>query len=265
MGVALLDPCSFTVIIFDPSPMAARKRSLLKRQRDLVLMYRMQLRGHTQQEIAEKFNIHQTQVCKDLKSVRDRVRQRTMDKVEGDRNEKLEELREMKRELWSQWERSKEAREVQSQKKTSLPTGERREASLRTEGQCGNPAFIAEIRRVGQEECKIAGLYAPKKMDLGNKDGKPLEIQFIEIGGQGPSAKDELPLPIPTAPTQENIEMQKKDHVEQPEPEKYVPSDDGLQFEAVCPQEELQNALTDFAAECGKFHRGRKQSKKKAW
>ena len=81
------------------------------------------------------------------------------------------------RELWEQWEKSKENFTRQTRKQKGSPTrdAETGQTSIRTyqtertetEVIClGDPSYIAEIRKQLEERRKLLGLYAPEKKEL---------------------------------------------------------------------------------------------------
>lgn len=81
------------------------------------------------------------------------------------------------RELWGQWEKSKEDYTKTSRRQSGTPARNTRtgETSIRTtlttraETEVvglGNPAYIAEIRQQLAERRKLLGLYAPEKRDV---------------------------------------------------------------------------------------------------
>ena len=88
------------------------------------------------------------------------------------------------KELWEQWELSKQDKSKQTQKQTGIPTGSggenggvatlKLENSKITETTLGDPRYIAEIRAQLVERRKLLGLYAPNKTELTGKDGEPL-------------------------------------------------------------------------------------------
>ena len=81
------------------------------------------------------------------------------------------------RELWEQWEKSKEnfTRQTRQQKGSPTRDAETGQTSIRTyqtertetEVIClGDPSYIAEIRKQLEERRKLLGLYAPEKKEL---------------------------------------------------------------------------------------------------
>lgn len=83
------------------------------------------------------------------------------------------------RELWEQWEKSKEDYTKTQRKRKGAPThnseNNRGEGGIRTFSVeektlnvvgLGNPAYISEIRQQLAERRKLLGLYAPEKRDI---------------------------------------------------------------------------------------------------
>jgi hypothetical protein len=177
--------------------MAAHKRTKMQREADLVIMTSMWIRGKTQKEIAEKFGLTQGQISHDLKEVHVRVAALNSEVMAKKRAQRLTELAEIKREAWESWEKSKADKEVQIKEQIASKSGqknqqgddsdvqdgaatdsERIKALLRTEGQCGEAIFLAEIRKAIQEENKIDGMYAAEKVELGG-GRKPLQFIYV--------------------------------------------------------------------------------------
>ena len=81
------------------------------------------------------------------------------------------------RELWEQWEKSKENFTRQTRKQKGSPTRDAQtgQTSIRTTQTertetdiqgLGDPSYIAEIRKQLEERRKLLGLYAPEKKEL---------------------------------------------------------------------------------------------------
>ena len=101
----------------------------------------------------------------------------------------LERIDDAVRELWEQWEKSKEdyTRERNKRIGVTVPNAEgqgggeateivtvKRENNSENVVGLGNPAYIAEIRQQLMERRKLLGLYAATKTELTGKDGSPL-------------------------------------------------------------------------------------------
>lgn len=89
----------------------------------------------------------------------------------------LERIDDTVRELWSQWEKSKEnyirtSKTRRGAPKTDKETNETKFETFGVEDYStnvvalGNPAYISEIRQQLAERRKLLGLYAPEKKDI---------------------------------------------------------------------------------------------------
>jgi hypothetical protein len=91
------------------------------------------------------------------------------------------------RELWSQWEKSKQdyTRKSETQKGSPKKANNEKDApdviktyqvekTVQEVVQLGNVAYIAEIRQQLAERRKLLGIYAPEKKELTGKGGKDL-------------------------------------------------------------------------------------------
>ena len=96
------------------------------------------------------------------------------------------------RELWEQWEKSKEDYTKTQRKRKGAPSqksNEDGEGGIRTFSveektqqviMLGNPAYIAEIRQQLAERRKLLGLYAPEKRDI--QGGMSFSAFLMESG-----------------------------------------------------------------------------------
>lgn len=93
----------------------------------------------------------------------------------------LERIDDAVRELWTQWEKSKEdwVREhntkvgIPSEKSGEIQTVKRMNDTTNVVG-LGNPAYMAEIRQQLAERRKLLGLYAATRSEITGKNGTPL-------------------------------------------------------------------------------------------
>lgn len=93
----------------------------------------------------------------------------------------LERIDDAVRELWTQWEKSKEdwVREhntkvgIPSEESGEIQTVKRMNDTTNVVG-LGNPAYMAEIRQQLAERRKLLGLYAATRSEITGKNGTPL-------------------------------------------------------------------------------------------
>lgn len=114
-------------------------------------------------------------VQNDIKTILEELQQQRLDNAEYALQAELERIDETCRELWSQWEKSKEDYVRTTKKKKGTPKfgdegGKTKTTSIETKDQnvvgLGNVAYIAEIRQQLQERRKLLGLYAPEKKEI---------------------------------------------------------------------------------------------------
>lgn len=120
-------------------------------------------------------------VQRDIQSLLKEWRENRLSDMEDAIQLELERIDDTVRELWAQWEKSKEdyiretnIRRGVPQKKdgkdgnggnTEIKTVSTEKTATNVVG-LGNPAYISEIRQQLQERRKLLGLYAPEKKDI---------------------------------------------------------------------------------------------------
>lgn len=124
-------------------------------------------RGYSQSDIAKLLGVSQTQVSLDLKLVRSRYTERMIEDKSGLTNEMREHYRDIRREAWIQWERSKLASQKEVTQTIGGADGEEKERVTRTvEGRCGDPAYLQTIIKTLDSERDMLGLNAPKDINI---------------------------------------------------------------------------------------------------
>jgi hypothetical protein len=140
-----------------------------------------------QHEVKERLNLRSyslSTVKNDIERLLVRWRECELKDV-GDRvNLELSRIDEAVKELWEQWEKSKEDYKKTSNKRKGKPfESENKKSKLQTveketqetEMRCtGDVSYISEIRAQLVERRKLLGLYAPEKREMTGKDGAPL-------------------------------------------------------------------------------------------
>lgn len=167
----------------------------------LEVLSKLYLRGYSvrgiRAEVMKRLSLetYSISTCqKDIHTLLDEWRENRLDDMDMALQLELERIDDTVRELWSQWEKSKEdyVRQVQSRKgspKRNQETGEETIKTYNVENTTtniiglGNPQYISEIRQQLAERRKLLGLYAAEKKELTGKDGKDLinEPVLIEI------------------------------------------------------------------------------------
>ena len=156
--------------------MAAPKRTRIQRERDLVIVSDLYLRGETQQAIAgivsesyPEFSLTQQQIGYDIKKLLGRWQKQQFLNIDDIKARELARINKMEREAWDAWDRSKEDAETTISKVRGA-TGDKEpkqvERTEQAKGQVGNPAFMKVIQWCVEQRCKIFGAYAAEKRDI---------------------------------------------------------------------------------------------------
>jgi hypothetical protein len=118
------------------------------------------LHGESQYTIAKTIGVTQQQISLDLKIVRNEWRQSAIRDFDEATGEQLAKIDAVEAEAWASWELSKQSREITV---TEAIEGEResRKASVRREGQVGDPRFLERIQKCIEQRCVLLRLTAP--------------------------------------------------------------------------------------------------------
>jgi hypothetical protein len=154
-----------------------------RRQRTIVLERRsrvaaLYLAGMPQWEIAEKCQVADSQVSRDLTALRAAWRESAGTDIGAWIAKELAAIDNLERTYWLAWDRRCGQREITSTKRKGEGQEAALEASLRKEGRDGNPEFLRGAMSCIERRCKLLGLDAPKKNEHTGKDGGPIE--FVE-------------------------------------------------------------------------------------
>lgn len=148
----------------------------------LEIVSQMFLRQHTvrqiRAEVMKRLDLKTystATVQSDIKTVLEELQQQRLDNAEYALQLELERIDETCRELWAQWEKSKEDYVRTMKKRKGVPQfggegGKSKTTQIETRESnvvgLGNVAYISEIRAQLQERRKLLGLYAPDKKEV---------------------------------------------------------------------------------------------------
>lgn len=174
------------------SKMQTQRRNQAKLAR-LEIVSQLYLRQYSvrqiRAEVMKRLNLQSYaigSVQNDIKTILEELQQQRLDNAEYALQLELERIDETCRELWSQWEKSKEDYKRTVKKRKGVPqfgigdeVGKSKTVSIETKEQdivgLGNVAYISEIRQQLQERRKLLGLYAPEKKEVAG------EISFANL------------------------------------------------------------------------------------
>lgn len=137
-------------------PSTRRNVQVTARRQEVAALY---LQGKYQSEIATHLRISQAQVSYDLQAVQRAWVAASVQALNKHKATQLAKIDEVERTAWAAWERSLHPREITLTEETQ---GEKpsRKASVRREGQAGDPRFLERVQKCIDQRCQILGLFA---------------------------------------------------------------------------------------------------------
>lgn len=174
-----------------------KKQGQLKLAR-LEIVATMYKRGHSfrqiQAEVMKRLDLATYSlrtVHDDVKTLLEEWRESRIEDMDSALQLELERIDDTVRELWSQWEKSKEDYFRTTNTRRGAPSKDKNKSdgSIETYGieeqrtnvvGLGNPSYISEIRQQLAERRKLLGLYAPEKKDISG--GVSFSSFLIESG-----------------------------------------------------------------------------------
>lgn len=176
------------------------KRTKIQRKADLKIITESYLKGMTQIEIARvlaeirPYAISQQMVSNDLRHVQKQWRTDTSMALDEYKARELARLDLLEREYWQAWEKSQKPRKRHrvnygdDQPDMSVDR-KPRAVLLDTEERIGDPRFLQGVERCIQQRCKLLGIEAPARYDLGLTNFDKLLLALRDEGQDGDSGK----------------------------------------------------------------------------
>lgn len=134
---------------------------IAKRRQDVAERY---LRGEYQSAIAQSLHVDTATISRDLAAIRIQWLASAVRDFDAAKAQELAKIDEVERAAWAAWERSTRDKEVAVQEAGA--DKRLKKATLRKEGQSGNPAFLSTILTCIERRCAILGLDAPKRFTI---------------------------------------------------------------------------------------------------
>lgn len=177
---------------------AQQKRRNQEKIARMEIVAKLYKRGYScrqiREEVMTRLNLGSYSLCtvnKDIKTLLEEWRENRIEDMDDALQLELERIDETCRELWAQWEKSKEDYNKTTNTRKGAPqrnkdTGESTVRTFSVEERTsnvqglGNPQYIAEIRQQLMERRKLLGLYAPEKKDISG--GMSFASFLIESG-----------------------------------------------------------------------------------
>lgn len=158
--------------------MAAPRRTRIQREKDLLLISEMYLRGKTQAEIGDVIGMSQQQISYDLKILRNRWLAQSVANIDEIKARELAKVDHLERTYWESWKRSLEDFTVKTTKARKTRQVDSGEKIVKVEGRNGDPRYLQGVQWCVNKRCEILGLNAPSGLEL-TSAGKPIVITSI--------------------------------------------------------------------------------------
>ena len=147
---------------------AKKQIEIAKRRRNVLSLYRAKV---TQQEIADNVGVTLRTVAKDLAVMRKEWLAEAVKDYGVRQAEELAKLDEIEAQAWLEWRRSQNRTKTRTTRKPVVDddgnqTGMEVTETV-TEELLPDSGQLDRIQRAGEGRCRILGLYAPEKMDIG--------------------------------------------------------------------------------------------------
>ncbi len=148
----------------------AQSRSKSEKERDRRNIAKLYLQGTTQMEIAERLNISQPTVSRDLTVIQKEWAAARINDIDERKRLELAKIDNLELTYWDGWKRSLENAETETTKmQGNKDEPGKIEKTKRVEGQAGDPRFLNGVGWCINKRCELLGLNAPKDIDVGGQ------------------------------------------------------------------------------------------------
>jgi transposase len=128
---------------------------------------RLYAAGMKKYKIAEKLGLNKVQITRDIQAVEEEWMQSALMDIDKRKARELAKVDELEATYREAWDKSCEDAEISTQKQVGKGDNARLEATLRKEGQSGNPAFLAGVMACIAKRCEIIdGLKATNRLEI---------------------------------------------------------------------------------------------------
>lgn len=159
---------------------ARARRSNGQMARDRKIIAKMYLRGSLQAEIAERLGLSQGTISNDIKALQKLWLNSSLMDFNEARSRELAKIDDLEMEYWLAWEASKQDAQTITEEGSELKTGVKTLFRTKTEGQVGDPRFLAGVQWCIKKRAELLGLDAPGRFDI-TSSGEQIKSDVITI------------------------------------------------------------------------------------
>ena len=221
MSVAVIPSGFISGVLFVAKGPKFGKTERIQKQTEAL---RLERQGQNQYEIARRIGVTQPCIAQWIKKAREAYARSAKANMEEIVGEKLEMLRDLRREAYEAWFKSKENIRRRTKKRTLEETGDASadgdspgkellvsEIIDMVEGRLPHSAYLAIVYNTIDRECKLLGLDAPTKTNLHSiveninwgdlaKPLPPVDVARFSEVVEGQSPSNQLPSPSASIP-----------------------------------------------------------------
>jgi len=162
-----------------------KKRKKSEIQRDRVLISELYQKMYSQQEIAEKLNLSQPTVSRDISQLIKDWQKSALVNIDIIKSEQLEKINILEREAWIAWEKSKGDLEKMHSEETIVEHRTKKKKYLTKQKTSGNTRHLQVIEWCIDKRCELLGLNAPVdtrnlNVNFDAETGKKIPTSFRE-------------------------------------------------------------------------------------
>jgi hypothetical protein len=161
--------------------MSGQRRSKSQRTRDRRRIAALYLKGWLQTDIAAEVGLSQGTISLDLKVLHKAWLQSSLVDIATAKGREIAKIDALEREYYRAWERSQEDAETITKRASGTKGKERKEGSIITKGQVGNPKFLQGVQWCIDRRIKVMGLDAPARLEVADVSDVRITEVIVEI------------------------------------------------------------------------------------
>lgn len=174
-----------------------QKRTKAQRLDDRRQIAELRLQRLTQPEIAERVGVSPATVKRELRHIEREWQEAAQSDIADYKAEDLARLERMERDLWAQWEASKQ----EQTKRVVEEKNGGRQVRLETTSTTGDPRLMAQLIQIAERRARILGYDAPAKVAPTSPDGEHPAQGVVVLPPTAEGAEEWAKANAPESPT----------------------------------------------------------------
>lgn len=158
------------------------KRTPFEREADLLEIAKLYLAHKSHEQIAAQlsamrpYQLSRAQISYDIRTLVTRWRAESVRTIDDQKAEELKRINAVEATAWESWAKSQSPSSVKRQNRTLDKNGVPGTGHMTIEQQDrdGDSRFLSLVMQCSERRCRLLGIEAPQKINLGGPDGKPI-------------------------------------------------------------------------------------------